>query len=198
MESLTIKGKRVGINVLEAKATQRCITTECQSWCCTGGVWIDSWEKEKILAQAEKVKPHLPEGRRDETRWFDGERDNHLDFPSGWGEGTAVVDDPTHPAGTTCIFLRPADRYCALQTASIANGDHPWSFKPFYCILHPLTIEHDHLHLDDANEIYHEGGHCQRPHDRETPLFVTFRAELEHVLGEDGYADLLRRVGGSL
>ena len=107
-----------------------------------------------------------------------------------------MVDDPTHPAGTTCVFLRPEDRYCALQTASIASGDPPWSLKPFYCILHPLTLEDDHLQLDDSNEIYHEGGHCQRPQDRETPLFVTFRAELEHVLGEDGYADLLRRVGG--
>ena len=186
-EPLRINGKRVDRKLLEARPVQRCQTAECQSWCCTGGVWVDLWEKEKVLANAELIKPHLPPDRRDESLWFDGEQDDHLDFPSGRGEGTSVVEDPTHRAGQTCLFLRPEDRYCALQVASLANGQHPWSLKPLYCALHPLTMEDSFVQLDDANEIYVEGGHCQRPSAEFVPLYVLFESELRLVLGDEGY-----------
>ncbi len=191
-EPLVIKGRRVDRKLLEPRPTQRCTTPECHSWCCMGGVWLDLGQKETILANAARIKPFLPPDRREEKQWFDGEREAHVDYPSGWGEGTTVVDDPTHPAGVTCIFLRPEDRYCALQMTSIACGEDPWSLKPFYCILHPLTIEGDLILLDDANFIYEEGGHCQREHRESVPLYVTFRAELTLVLGEDGYEELKR------
>lgn len=191
-----VKGKQIDRKLLEARFTQRCATAECNSWCCMGGVWVDSWEKEKILENAGRVKPFLPPDRQDETKWFDGETDDHPDFPSGRGEGTTVIDDPGHPAGSTCIFLRPQDRYCALQTASIAHGEDPWSLKPFYCILHPLTLDGDLIQLDDENFVYEEGGHCQRDHDEPTPLCATFKAELTFVLGEDGYDELIRLASG--
>lgn len=190
-QPLLIEGRPVDRKLLGRLSTQRCVTDECQSWCCTGGVWVDLQEKEKILANAEKIKPLLPPGRRDESIWFDGERDSHLDFPSGWGEGTTVVLDPTHPAGETCIFLRPEDRRCAIQAASLANGEDPWSLKPFFCILHPLTTDDGVLRLDDDNEIYTEGGHCQRPHGQPVPLHVTFRSEMEFALGKAGYQKLV-------
>lgn len=186
-EPLRINGKRVDRKLLEARPTQRCQTAECQSWCCTGGVWVDLWEKEKVLANAELIKPHLPPDRRDESLWFDGEQDDHLDFPSGRGEGTSVVEDLTHKAGQTCLFLRPEDRYCALQVASLANSQHPWSLKPLYCALHPLTMEDGFVELDDTNEIYIEGGHCQRESSEAVPLYVLFESELRLVLGDEGY-----------
>ncbi|MEK7784783.1 MAG: hypothetical protein AAB658_05050, partial [Chloroflexota bacterium] len=136
---------------------------------------------------AELIKPHLPPDRRSEALWFDGEQDDHLDFPSGRGEGTSVVQDPTHRAGQTCLFLRPEDRYCALQAASLANGQHPWSLKPFYCALHPLTMEGGFVHLDDENEIYIEGGHCQRSSSELVPLHVLFESELRLALEDEGY-----------
>ncbi|MBI3241326.1 MAG: hypothetical protein HYZ49_03435 [Chloroflexi bacterium] len=194
-EPLRINGRLVERQLLEARPTQRCRIAECQSWCCTGGVWVDLWEKEKILANAEMIKPHLPLDRRDEALWFDGEQDSHLDFPSGRGEGTSVVSDPTHRAGETCIFLRPEDRYCALQSASLANGQHPWSLKPFYCALHPLTLENNVVQLDDANEIYIEGGHCQREAANSAPLWLTFESELRLALGDEGYEVLKREAG---
>jgi hypothetical protein len=195
-EPLRINNRRVDRKLLGRSATQRCLTRECQSWCCTGGVWVDLGEKDRILASAEKIKPFLPADRQEESKWFDGERDSHLDFPSGWGEGTAVVADPTHPAGETCVFLRPEDRRCAIQSASLANGEGPWSLKPYFCILHPLTTDNGELKLDDENEIYIEGGHCQRPNPVEVPYHETFRAELEYALGQDGYQKLVKLAEG--
>lgn len=187
---IQVKGKWIEPKLLEHRETERCFIPDCQAWCCTGGVWVDLGEKEKILANAERIKPFLPADRHDESKWFDGEVEPDSDYPSGWGEGTTVIDDATHPAGTTCIFLRPEDRYCAIQSASMAGGEHPWSLKPYYCVLHPLTIEDDLIQLDDTNTIYIEGGHCQRPHTTGTPLFETFKSELVFALGEDGYDSL--------
>jgi hypothetical protein len=197
-EPLLIKNRRVDRKLLGQTSTQRCQTQECHSWCCTGGVWVDLDEKDRILENADSIKPVLPPDRRDVSKWFDGERDCHLDFPSGWGEGTSVVEDPTHPAGETCIFLRPEDRRCAIQSSSLANGENPWRLKPFFCILHPLTTDEGLLTLDDDNEIYIEGGHCQRPNGVETPLYVTFKAELEFALGQDGYQALVEIAEGRM
>ncbi len=198
-EPFVIKGKKVERKLLESRPTQRCRISDCQAWCCTGGVWVDLREKEKILANAEKIKPFLPPTRRDESIWFDGVQEDGAEYPSGRGEGTTVVNDPTHPIGTTCIFLRPSDRYCALQAANTAHGEDPWDLKPFYCILYPLTVDEDLLQLDDANELYQEGGHCQRDCAEPVPLHITFQAELEYVLGQEGYAELARQgAGGNL
>jgi Zn-finger nucleic acid-binding protein len=190
---ITINDRRVDRRLLEARPTQRCRTEECQSWCCTGGVWLDVKERDKILANAELIKPHLPPDRRDESRWFEGE-DEHPDYPTGRAVGTQVVDDPTHRAGHTCLFLRPEDRYCALQVTSLANSQHPWSLKPFYCALHPITTEYDQVMLDDDNEIYTEGGNCQRAAETALALYEVFENELKLVLGEEGYEMLKRAV----
>lgn len=195
-EPLAIDGKRIDRRLLEKRLSQRCNVAECQSWCCTGGVWLDLGQKENILANADMIKPYLPPERRDESQWFDGEIEEHPDYPSGRGEGTTVVADLTHPAGQTCIFLRPGDRHCALQVASTANGQHPWALKPFYCALHPIAMEGDLVQLDDDNEIYLEGGHCQRPGAEPIPLYSLFESELRMVLGDERYEEL-RRVAGS-
>ncbi len=191
-EPLLINGKHIQRKLLETRRTQRCLTAECQSYCCSGGVWVDLAERDKILANAAQVKPYLPPERRDESKWFDGVQEDDVDFPSGRGEGTAVVDDLTHKAGYTCIFLRPEDRYCALQFSSIVRGEHPWTLKPFYCALHPITTEGDSVELDDENEIYAEGGHCQRVTSAPMPLYITFEGELRLVLGDSGYEELKR------
>lgn len=191
IEVLTIGDKRVDKRLIETRQSQRCRVEECQSWCCTGGVWVDRMEKERILANAELVKSHLPPARRDVATWFDGDIYEDSDFPSGQGEGTQVVTDTSHRAGQTCVFLRPEDRRCALQAAAIENGQHPWTLKPYYCALHPITFFGDLVRLDDDNEIYGEGGHCQRDHSQPIALYETFKDELTLILGEQGYRQLV-------
>jgi hypothetical protein len=98
-----------------------------------------------------------------------------------------VISDPTHPAGQTCIFLTP-DRLCALQAAGIASGEHPWRFKPFYCALHPLTLDEGILALGELSEMYREGGSCNRPSETLIPVYQLFDVETKLALGEAGYA----------
>ena len=186
----------VDARLLERRPVRRCTLAECQAHCCTGGVWIDIGEAHRIIQHAEMIKPFLPEDRRDEYEWFDGVTDQDEDYPTGWGMGTWVVNDPSHPVGTTCIFLRPEDRRCAIQAACMANGMHKWELKPSYCWLHPLTFSGNWLGLDDDNEIYLEGGSCQREDcDAMVPLYELFEEELRRFLGDEGFEALTRMAG---
>jgi hypothetical protein len=185
-----INGRAVDSGLLEARALRRCRLDECQSYCCSGGVWIHLRQVEDILAHQALIFPHLPPERHDTTKWFDGTLEPDTDYPeAGDCTGTAVVVDPTHPAGETCVFLRP-DRLCALQAAGMANNEHPWRYKPFYCALHPLVLDEGELSLAEDSEMYKEGGNCNRPADELIPLYQLFDVETKLVVGEAGYAAL--------
>ncbi len=188
---LIVNGIAVDRALLDTREIGRCDLAECQSHCCSGGVYISLAEAEDILAHAEVIQPFLPEGRRNPDTWFDGSREPDNDHPQGGVcTGTSVIEDKSHPAGQTCIFLRP-DRLCALQYASIETGQHPWRFKPFYCALHPLVYEDKQLVLAEGSEIYAEGGSCNRPAPGQPiPLYVLFDSELELALGAEGYREL--------
>jgi hypothetical protein len=195
-EPLMIGGRAVDRGMLEARANSRCRLEECQSYCCSGGVYIHTRQVDDILAHKDMIIPHLPPDRQDPSLWFDGKIEPDEDYPEGGPcMGTSVVKDETHPAGQTCIFLT-ADRRCALQTAGIAAGEHPWRFKPFYCALHPLEIIEGALKLADDNELYQEGGSCQRASGEVIPLYQLFDVETKLVLGEAGYAQLAALAQG--
>ena len=190
-EPLMIGGRAVSRGLLEARATSRCRLEECQSFCCSGGVYIHVRQVEDLLAHQDVIIPHLPPERQDPALWFDNVIEPDEDYPeAGDCMGTNTVPDPTHPAGKTCVFLLPGSRYCALQSAGIAAGEHPWRYKPFYCALHPLEIIGGELKLADDNELYQEGGHCQRGSSTVIPLYQLSDVETKLVLGEEGYTQL--------
>ena len=190
-EPLMIAGRAVSRGLLEATATSRCRLEECQSYCCSGGVYIHVRQVEDLLAHQDVIIPQLPPERQDPALWFDNVIEPDEDYPeAGDCMGTNTVPDPTHPAGKTCIFLLPGSRYCALQSAGIATGEHPWRYKPFYCALHPLEIIGGELKLADDNELYQEGGNCQRGSSTVIPLYQLFDVETKLVLGDEGYAQL--------
>lgn len=190
-EPLMIAGRAVDPALLEARAMRRCQVEVCQSYCCSGGVWIHTRQVDDILAHQALIIPHLPPDRQDPAAWFDGSLEPDTDYPeAGSCTGTAVVTDPTHPAGQTCVFLLP-DRRCALQAAAMARGDHPWRFKPFYCCLHPLVLDDSVLALAEGGEMYQEGGRCSVDDPEHViPLFQLFDVETRLVLGDEGYAAL--------
>lgn len=190
-----INGIRVDRTLAEARPIRRCALAECQSHCCTGGVYINVREAEDILAHAALIQPHLAPERQDPAQWFDGAVEPDDDHPAG-GQvmGTRVWPDPTHPVGEGCVFLRP-DRLCALQAAGIAAGEHPWRFKPFYCALHPLVYDEHCLVLSEGSEMYLDGGSCNRPSlEAPVPLYLLFDAELELALGPAGYQALKDQI----
>jgi len=176
--------------LLESEPMQRCKLGECKAACCLYGVWLDADEAADLLANAALILPHLPEGRRDPADWFDGRQEEDEFLPSGQVVHSAVLPSDWHYGGSACGFLRP-DYKCALQVAGQAAGLHPWRFKPFYCILHPLDLdEHGRITLDTADVLLDEEGSCLRPADQRIPLMDTFEEELRYLLGDETYQAL--------
>lgn len=181
---------RINPRLLKSEPMRRCTLGECQAACCLHGVWIDRLEKKDILANAGKIAPHMEEDRRDPADWFDGREEADDHSISGWAAHSTVLPDPAHYGETACIFLRK-DHLCALQAAANAEGLHPWRFKPFYCILHPLDMDDQgRITLDETELMLDEPGSCLRSSETLIPLIETFEPELRYLLGEKGYRRL--------
>ncbi len=182
---------RINPRLLKSEPMRRCTLDECHGACCLHGTWVDQVEIEDILSHAELIKPHLPKGVVDPQRWFDERRDTDKYALSGEVGHTTVVLDADHYGATACIFLR-RDYKCALQIAAVEGDLHPWRFKPFYCILHPLDLDEQEgsITLDETNLMLAEPGSCLRPAEEFIPLIETFAEELKYLLGEKGYQKL--------
>lgn len=198
MQSMKSKTKptrvRVNARLLEAAPMQRCKLEGCHGACCVFGVWTDEREMEDILAHADLIRPHMPEGAEASENWFAAYEDHDEFSPSKLVVHTAVETKPEHYGGTACIFWR-SDAKCALQVAAVANGMHPWRFKPYYCILHPLDLDDDGcITLDETETLLTETGSCLRPADKPIPLIETFEEELRYLLGDKSYERLKREA----
>lgn len=177
--------------MLQSEPMCRCTLGECHAACCLYGVWIDRLEAQDILTNAEKIAPHLEPEYRDPRDWFDGREEPDDNAISGWTVHSSVMPDEAHYGGTACVFLRK-DHLCALQVAANANGLHPWRFKPFYCILHPLDLDEEgRITVDETKIMLDEEGSCLRPSERPIPLLETFEPELRYLLGEKAYQRLV-------
>jgi hypothetical protein len=183
--------KRINPRLCRSEPMQRCVLGECQAACCLYGVWIDREEAREILENADKISPHMEASQRDPAGWFDGREEADEHTRSGWTLHSTVLDDPAHYGGTACVFLRK-DHKCALQVAADANGLHPWRYKPFYCVLHPLDLDDEgRITLDETELMLDEPGSCLRPAGHDIPLLETFEPELRYLLGDEGYKKLL-------
>ncbi|MFN3705654.1 MAG: hypothetical protein ACK4WM_06650 [Thermoflexales bacterium] len=205
LDRLIVCGFEIDEKLIQRRPVRRCELQHCRAACCRDGVWVDYAQAQRILAHADWIQPLLPPGRRDPSRWFVELHDDDPAFPSGRYTGTAVVPDPAQPDQTTCIFLRPEDRRCAIQAASLAHDLPPWSLKPYYCCLYPLVDEYEdadgnpltypRLTLDDTNPLFMQGGSCSSPCATSVPLFQVYAEELALALGLEGYRELCRRLG---
>ena len=194
-EPLVVNGIAVERKLLESRPVRRCALNECQAHCCSCGVYLAVEHARMVVENKDRILPHLPPDRRDPEKWFDWNLEPDHDHPEGGMlASTNVASDPTHPAGQNCVFLRP-DRKCALQVASIAAGERPWHFKPFYCALFPLVFHQRQLMLDDDNLVYVEGGSCTRPTCGESiPLYRLFEMEMKLAIGDAGYTELVAQA----
>lgn len=169
----------------DSEPLQRCGWPKCKAACCVYGAWVDLKEVEDIKSHASLISPFMPPEHYDPNLWFGEEREKDAESPSGEVIGTRVIDDRDHYGGTACIFLR-ADYKCALQAAGEENNLHPWRFKPYYCILHPLDLDdHGRITLDEAHLLLAEPASCLRPVESDTPLVEIFTDELEYLAGEE-------------
>lgn len=196
---LVIGGFTIDKSLLECKSIQRCTIRSCQAGCCMDGVWVDMYQATEILDHAALIAPFMPPERRDPDTWFAEAHDDDPAFPSGAYIGTTNVTDPSHPAGRTCVFLRPSNRYCAIQSACEANGRASWSLKPYYCCLYPLVDEQRDgaplLILDEENSLYQHGAGCYEVSALAQPIFQIYAEETAFALGVGGYRELCERAG---
>lgn len=185
---------RVNPRMFRSELMQRCKLHECKGACCIFGVWADLREVDDIMQNAALIRPHMPEDARNPGEWFTGMYDEDPHSPSGRVIHTGVENRLEHYGNTACVFWL-TDGKCALQVAAVENGLHPWRFKPFYCILHPLDLdEQGRITLDETDEMIHEQGSCLIPADRPIPLIETFEPEFRYLLGEKGYQALVEIV----
>ena len=191
MDATTKKAlSRVNPRLLQSEAIQRCSLADCKGACCVFGVWVDLREVDDIMRNAAIIMPHMPPDCRVPGEWFAAVEDRDKRSPSGRVIHTAVENRAEHYQGTACVFCL-ADGKCALQVAAVVNGLHPWRFKPFYCVLHPLDLDEDgRITLDKIEEMVDEEGSCVRPADHPVPLLDTFEPELNYLLGDKAYLSL--------
>lgn len=154
---------------------------KCTSTCCSGGVYADVQERDKILANKELVRKHMDETQNtDDRQWFEGEERKDYDFPSGRCVGTEVFNEK-------CVFLN-RQGHCSLQVAAVADGRHMWDLKPFYCVLFPIEISDGVVSFDPM--LQDEESCCSVKKDFTIPLFEGCREEIVHAVGEDGFREL--------
>ncbi|MBT3241039.1 MAG: DUF3109 family protein [Chloroflexi bacterium] len=174
--------KRLDPRLFETKKAERCNFPECKAACCVYGTWVDKVHVEDILENAEIILPYMPVDNRQAELWFNHKEENDPHALSGKVIPTTVVPDPDHYGGSACIFLR-GDYKCALQVAGEENNLHPWRFKPFYCILHPLEMDdQNRITLDKIHLLVAEEASCLRMAEKDIPLQDTFAEELEYFL----------------
>jgi hypothetical protein len=183
--------------LLQREPMQRCCLGECRAACCLYGVWIGVRQAEELLSKAEWISPYMPAGFEDPALWLDGRREPDEHVPGGEVVHSRVLRDPSHYGGSACVFLRD-DHKCALQVASVAAGEHPWRFKPDYCVLHPLDLdEQSRITLDETAALLAEPGSCLRPAEGLISLAETFEPELRYFLGDAAYEALRREADES-
>lgn len=201
--SLVINDNVIDPALLARKSITRCEITTCKGSCCSDGVWLDLRQADAIREQAGLIQPFMPPERRAVEGWFSELHDDDAAFPSGFYTGTNTVPDPTHPNGETCVFLRPEDRFCAIQAASTAHGHPAWALKPTYCCLFPLVdrFEDDGrrvVTVDDDNSLFERGGGCHEKCAGEPrPMFQIYAEETVLAIGLDGYHKLCAATGES-
>jgi hypothetical protein len=154
---------------------------QCESKCCSSGVWTDVGEQLVIMSYKDSIKKYMDETQTtDDTLWFDPEMIDDADFVSGKAIGTQ-----TH--NNKCVFLMKDGR-CSVQMFSKEELGDAWKIKPFYCIAFPICVSDGVLTFDD----YQQGCAqcCSIVDNAEISMVESCKAELVYVLGADGYETL--------
>jgi hypothetical protein len=185
---MIVNGFKIHPELLAEVFAERCVLHECLGACCTGGAWLDVEQLKTIVPHVEAIKANLPEDRRVPNAWFSAPTAEE-DAPAEALIGTNVIDDARRPDETCCVFLRP-DRWCALQVTSQQLGLEYPGLKPLFCALYPLQVRDDEIIIDHETAQSFGGATCQRACATRQPLYRVFKAELELMLGEEGYREL--------
>lgn len=158
-----------------------CDVSICSGECCYYGVYTDKAEYETIMQNKGRIADIMDDTQPKEwDTWFEAEEKDD-DFPSGIAVGTEVYNGK-------CVFL-DKQGFCSLQKLAMNEGEYKWKYKPLYCILFPLVIFEGALTVDDD----HLGRmhYCNKSENHVSTIFEVCKNEIRHVLGEEGFNELL-------
>ena len=147
---------------------KQCDLSVCKAMCCFDGVYLNDGEEARIT-QVVQENPDVFSFLPDEF------------IVDGYWRGTSsgrktaisphehqVPDFPAHFTHTKCVFNLPDGR-CSLQAFATERGEHPWTYKPKACYMHPLRRKGSELvpppidRSDDPQNI-----------DEDYPGFITY------------------------
>lgn len=181
MSELVIGKYKIDPVLFEKGFSKGCGPYQCETTCCSSGVYLDPKDRDTIIAHTEEVKQQMDDTQTtNESVWFDNTEEKDADFPSGISVSTNTHNDK-------CVFLR-RDGRCSVQLVSAEKYNDPWKIKPFYCVAFPIVLENGLITYDD----YQDGNTkcCSIVHTNEETLIDSCKAELVYVLGEEGYQKL--------
>jgi hypothetical protein len=102
----------------------------CHDACCQYGVDLSVVERDRILADADRLEPVVGRPRE---QWFEPMLTADVDFPGGAATRTTVVDG-------RCVFRQAGARGCALHAFSLSQGEDYHRLKPMVSALFPVTF----------------------------------------------------------
>ncbi len=177
-----INGIYIDPSIFTKPFVKACDVCICSGECCYYGVYTDKSEHEIIISAKDKIISHMDDSQiKEDDKWFEApEPDN--DFPSGVAVGTEVYNGK-------CVFL-DKQGFCTLQKMAMVEGEYKWKYKPLYCILFPLVIFEGVLTFDD--EHLDRMHYCSVPKNQVSTIFDCTKNELRHLLGEEGFEELLK------
>lgn len=121
-----------------------CDLSKCEARCCYDGVYLTA-EDEKRIAEAREISPtlfsFLPTNPVVKSSW-QGHEPGRKTATKPW---TYLAEDfPDHFTKTRCVFALDDGR-CSLQVLAVTRSEHPWTYKPTACWLHPLKATQNKL-----------------------------------------------------
>lgn len=153
----------------------------CNGECCHYGVYADLKEYERIISIKDEIVELMDETQSTVVKdWFEDPIEDS-DFDSGVAVGTQLVNGK-------CSFLDKAG-LCVLQKLAMKKNLNKWEYKPYYCILFPLTIYEGILTIDD--EHIDRLKYCNKYPVNGESIFEQCKEEIIFIFGEDGYETLL-------
>src|SRR3972149_5077790 len=145
MPELQIGKYKIDPVLFEKGFSKGCGPFQCETTCCSSGVFIDPIDMAVILQHKEEVKAKMDETQTtDDAVWFEDIIEVDVDFPSGYAVGTEVFNDK-------CVFLRK-DGKCSVQVVSTEKYNDPWKIKPYFCIAFPISIDNGTVTFDDYQQ----------------------------------------------
>jgi len=117
----------------------RCDLNKCEARCCYDGVYLTPDDEIRIksaIGLCADFFSFLPIFPIVESSW----RDHGSGMKTSTRPWDYVSPDfPPHFSKTRCVFAI-SDGRCSLQIFAIQRGEHPWSYKPTACWMHPLRL----------------------------------------------------------